>query len=93
MADLFNGDVNHPQILYGPIASGNRVMRDAKLRDRWGTQSNILCFEMEAAGFMITIPCLVIRGICDYADSHKNKLSQNYAATGAASYDKPLLSY
>ena len=25
-------------------------------------------------------PCLVIRGICDYADSHKNKRGQAYAA-------------
>jgi nucleoside phosphorylase len=40
---------------------------------------------------MDTFPCLVIRGICDYADSHKNKIWQPYAATTAAAYAKELL--
>ncbi|CAN9403213.1 unnamed protein product [Alternaria alternata] len=44
----------------------------------------VLCFEMEAAGLMNSFPCLVIRGICDYADSHKNKRWQPYAAATAA---------
>ncbi|KAL4877337.1 hypothetical protein BJY04DRAFT_230820 [Aspergillus karnatakaensis] len=83
----------HPHIHYGTIASANRVVRDARLRDRWGKQRNILCFEMEAAGVMNTLPCLVIRGVCDYADSHKNKHFQEYAAATAASYAKLLLSY
>ncbi|KAH7343110.1 P-loop containing nucleoside triphosphate hydrolase protein [Pyrenochaeta sp. MPI-SDFR-AT-0127] len=37
-------------------------------------------------------PCLVIRGICDYADSHKNKQWQAYAAGTAAAYAKEVLS-
>ncbi|KAL4983713.1 WD40-repeat-containing domain protein [Aspergillus falconensis] len=48
---------------------------------------------MEAAGLMQDFPCIVIRGICDYADSHKNKQWQGYAALAAASYAKELLSY
>ncbi|RYP57870.1 hypothetical protein DL770_010563 [Monosporascus sp. CRB-9-2] len=57
---------------YGTIASGNRVMRDAAERDRVSSElGGVLCFEMEAAGLMNCFPCLVIRGICDYADSHK----------------------
>jgi nucleoside phosphorylase len=47
---------------------------------------------MEAAGLMNDFPCLVIRGICDYADSHKNKDWQGYAAAVAAAYAKELLS-
>jgi nucleoside phosphorylase len=47
---------------------------------------------MEAAGLMNNFPCAVIRGICDYADSHKNKLWQPYAAATAAAYAKYLLS-
>ena len=47
---------------------------------------------MEAAGLMNSFPCLVIRGICDYADSHKNKKWQHYAAATAAAYAKELLS-
>lgn len=46
---------------------------------------------MEAAGLMNAFPCVVIRGICDYADSHKNKVSQPYAAAAAAAYAKELL--
>lgn len=83
----------HLRIHYGLVASGNRVMNDAKLRDRWSMERNVLCFEMEAAGIMNTLPCLVIRGICDYSDSHKNKRFQEYAAATAASYAKILLSY
>jgi nucleoside phosphorylase len=82
---------NHPRIHYGLIASGNQVMKSAKIRDRLRDEHDILCFEMEAAGVMNTIPCLVIRGICDYADSHKNKSWQGYAAAAAAAYAKLLL--
>jgi ankyrin repeat protein len=47
---------------------------------------------MEAAGLMDSFPCLIVRGICDYADSHKNKKWQEYAAAAAAAYVKELLS-
>ncbi|PKY06683.1 hypothetical protein P168DRAFT_232537 [Aspergillus campestris IBT 28561] len=82
----------HPEIHYGLIASGNQVMRSAETRDRLSKEHNVLCFEMEGAGIMNNFPCLVIRGICDYADSHKNKQWQNYAAATAAAYAKLLLS-
>src|SRR2546423_1668610 len=84
-------DETLPQIHYGTIASGSRVMRHGKTRERWRRESDVLCFEMEAAGLMDTFPCLVIRGICDYADSHKNKRWQEYAAATAAAYAKELL--
>ena len=80
-------------IHYGTIASGNTVMKDGVTRDRISAElGGILCFETEAAGLMNTFPCLVIRGICDYADSHKNKRWQLYAAAAAAAYAKELLS-
>ncbi|RAQ51736.1 hypothetical protein AFGD_006009 [Aspergillus flavus] len=81
----------HPHIHYGLIASGNRVMKSASARDHLASVYNILCFEMEAAGVMNICPCLVIRGICDYADCHKNDLWQNYASATAAAYAKLLL--
>jgi nucleoside phosphorylase len=78
---------------YGTIASGNQVMRSAAERDRVSAAfGGVLCFEMEAAGLMNNFPCLVIRGICDYADSHKNKRWQPYAAATAAAYAKEVLS-
>ncbi|PKY04550.1 WD domain-containing protein, partial [Aspergillus campestris IBT 28561] len=78
---------------YGTIASGNSVLKDAKVRDKYAQdpELNILCFEMEAAGLMNNIPCLVIRGICDYCDSHKNDDWHNYAALVAAAYARDLL--
>ncbi|KAK8928035.1 hypothetical protein VCV18_004523 [Metarhizium anisopliae] len=78
---------------YGTIASGNKVMRDAVTRDCVSEGlGGVLCFEMEAAGLMNNAPCLVIRGICDYADSHKNKMWQAYAAGTAAACAKEVLS-
>ncbi|VUC31548.1 unnamed protein product [Clonostachys rosea] len=80
-----------PKIHYGTIASGNQVLRHAGSRDSWAMKNDIFCFEMEAAGLIDHFPCLVIRGICDYCDSHKNKDWQEYAATVAAAYAKELL--
>lgn len=81
----------NPVIHYGLIGSGNQVIKNSHKRDLLG-KDNILCVEMEAAGLMNNFPCLVIRGICDYADSHKNKRWQSYAALAAAAYAKELLS-
>ena len=79
-------------IHYGTIASGNQVIKDARTRDQLSSElSGVLAFEMEAAGIFNGFPCLVIRGICDYADSHKQKEWQPYAATTAAAYAKELL--
>ncbi|PVH69242.1 purine and uridine phosphorylase [Cadophora sp. DSE1049] len=78
---------------YGTIASGNQVMKDAAERDRISAAlGGVLCFEMEAAGLMNSFPCLVIRGISDYADTHKNYQWQAYGAGTAAAYAKELLS-
>jgi nucleoside phosphorylase len=78
---------------YGTIASGNQVIKNAAERDRVSAElGGVLCFEMEAAGLMNNFPCLVIRGVCDYADSHKNKQWQAYAAGTAAACAKEVLS-
>ncbi|KAJ5963373.1 uncharacterized protein N7479_003249 [Penicillium vulpinum] len=82
-----------PQLHYGIIASGNSVIKHGRTREKLRLSTGALCFEMEAAGLMQDFPCIVIRGICDYADSHKNKQWQGYAALAAASYAKELLGY
>lgn len=79
-----------PRTHYGLIASGNSVIKDGRVREKLGTDIGALCFEMEATGLMLDFPCLVIRGICDYSDSHKNKQWQGYAALVAASYAREL---
>ncbi|KAH7108871.1 hypothetical protein B0J11DRAFT_500063, partial [Dendryphion nanum] len=82
------------RVHYGLIASGNQVIKDAKFRDDLNQRfdRNVLCVEMEAAGLVNDFPCIVIRGICDYADSHKNKAWQEHAAAVAAAFAKEVLS-
>ncbi|KAK6206204.1 hypothetical protein QIS74_13623 [Colletotrichum tabaci] len=89
--DKRSEDEDNPAIHYGLIASANRVMKNAEIRDQLSAEKGVLCFEMEAAGLMNHFPCLVIRGICDYSDSHKNKAWQGFAAMVAAAYAKDLL--
>ncbi|KAI1357112.1 nucleoside phosphorylase domain-containing protein, partial [Xylaria arbuscula] len=83
------------RVNYGLIASGNSVIKNATFRGdlRRDLGKDVLCVEMEAAGLMDNFPCLVIRGICDYADSHKTKAWQEHAAAVAAAFAKELLGY
>lgn len=84
-------DTLRPHVFYGTIACGNQVMRHGETRDKIASQFGGLCFEMEAAGLMDDFPCIVIRGICAYADSHKDVQWEPYAAATAAAYAKELL--
>jgi len=80
-----------PMIHYGLIASGDTVMKSAEHRDAIATKDNVIAFEMEGAGVWENLPCVVVKGVCDYADSHKHKGWQNYAAATAAAYMKAFL--
>lgn len=62
------------------IASGDAVLRSAEHRDRTSKETEALAFEMEGAGVWEVVPALVVKGVCDHADSHKDKSWQNYAA-------------
>jgi hypothetical protein len=79
------------EIYYGLIGSGNQVIKHGPTRDKIARELGILCFEIEAAGLIDQFPCLVIRGIYDYVDSHKNEGWQRYAAATAAIYAKNIL--
>lgn len=80
-----------PAIHYGLIASANQLMKNALIRDELATEKDVLCFERGAAGLMNHFSCVVVRGICDYSDSHSNSQWQGYAAMTAAAYAKDLL--
>ena len=82
---------NAPVIHYGLIGSANQAMRHGVTREKLRQERGIICFEMAAAGLMDNFPCLVIRGICDYSDNHKNEIWQPYAAATSAAYAKELL--
>jgi hypothetical protein len=74
----------------GTIASGELVIKDAERRDNLAREHGVLCFEMEAAGVLADFPCMVIRGISNYCDSHKNDVWLGYAAAVAAAYAQQL---
>jgi nucleoside phosphorylase len=82
-----------PVIHYGVIATGSAVVKHAPTREEIRQKHRAICLEMEAAGLMNNFPCVVIRGISDYADSHKNDRWQPYAAASAAACAKELLEY
>jgi hypothetical protein len=84
-------DQDDPAIHYGLIASADRLMKDATIRDMLAKEEEVLCFEMEAAGLMNRYRCVIIRGICNYSDTHKADVWQGYAAATAAAYAKELL--
>lgn len=73
------------------MGSGDTVMKSGIGRNRIAQQEGVIAFEMEGAGIWEHLPCLVIKGVCDYADSHKNKKWQDYAAATAASTAKALV--
>jgi nucleoside phosphorylase len=80
-----------PEIHFGRIASGDTVMKSGRHRDECAKQANVVAFEMEGAGVWDNFPTVVIKGVCDYADSHKNKNWQKYAAASAAACMKGFL--
>lgn len=87
-------DASRARLVYhqGRIATGNAVIRSAKLRDEISLRcEGALCVEMEAAGVDVNRRCLVIRGISDYADCHKSDVWQSYAAGNAAAFARELL--
>jgi nucleoside phosphorylase len=83
---------SNPVIHFGLVASGDTVMKSGEDRDHIAARDGVIAFEMEGAGVWENFPAsLVIKGVCDYADSHKNKRWQGYAAATAAAVTKGFL--
>ncbi|KAK6346125.1 hypothetical protein TWF730_010456 [Orbilia blumenaviensis] len=80
-----------PNIHIGVMASGDSVIKSAYHRDKIAEKDRVIGFEMEAAGVWDTFPVIVVKGVCDYADSHSNREWQEYAAAAAAACMKALL--
>jgi nucleoside phosphorylase len=89
--DLEWEEAQCPDIIIGRIASGDTVMKSGDHRDQIAKRYGIMAFEMEGAGLWDEAPCIVVKGICDYADSHKNKIWQPFAAATAAATVKAML--
>ncbi|MHB8100676.1 MAG: 5'-methylthioadenosine/S-adenosylhomocysteine nucleosidase [Methanosarcina sp.] len=85
-----------PRVFTGPIASANILQKDPKARDELADKFKVKAIEMEASGIADAtwnheVGYLVVRGICDYCDSHKNDEWQQYAAVVAAAYTRALI--
>ncbi|XHG06576.1 hypothetical protein AWENTII_009765 [Aspergillus wentii] len=87
------GESTTPSIHFGTIASASTVMKSGEHRDRLAGIEGIIGFEMEGAGVWDNMPCIIIKGVCDYADSHKNKKWQDYSAATGACAAKAFLEY
>ncbi|KAJ0374555.1 hypothetical protein COL26b_007171 [Colletotrichum chrysophilum] len=79
------------RVLVGRLGSGDTVMKSGLDRDRIAEEHDLIAFEMEGAGIWDQFPCIVVKAVCDYADSHKNKKYQAFAAARAASATKAIL--
>ncbi|KAI8298278.1 hypothetical protein K4K59_002917 [Colletotrichum sp. SAR11_240] len=87
-SDIFKSP---PQVFVGTVGSGDTVMKSGEHRDIMAQQHGIIAFEMEGAGVWDEIPCIIVKSVCDYADSHKNKSWQGFAAVAAASATKAIV--
>ncbi|KAK6404586.1 hypothetical protein LTR81_020570 [Elasticomyces elasticus] len=59
-------------------------MKSGHRRDMLIKEDNVIGFEMEGAGAWEVLPTIVVKGVVDYADSHKNKQWRGYPAARAA---------
>lgn len=84
-------EAQRPDVFIGRVASADTVMKSGGHRDQIAKRYNVIAFEMEGAGLWDEAPCIVVKGICDYADSHKNKIWQPFAAATAAAAAKAML--
>ena len=83
-----------PLIHVGTIGSGDTVFKSGEHRDALAQSESVIGFEMEVAGVWECFPVVVmIKGACDYADSHKNWKWQRYAAATSAACTKAFVAY
>ncbi|KAL8402745.1 hypothetical protein RB596_009203 [Gaeumannomyces avenae] len=77
----------------GMAAIGDQVVQDGEEREKIRELCDgfARCVEMEAAGIKVNRKCLIIRGISDHADSHKNDEWKQCAAGHAAAFARQLL--
>ncbi|PKK44838.1 hypothetical protein CI102_13255, partial [Trichoderma harzianum] len=80
-----------PNIYFGNIASGDIAAMNGLERDRISEWQNVIAFDMNRFDGWEKLPCIFIKGICDYADGHKDDGWQNFAAATAAAATKALL--
>ncbi|MGE3413092.1 MAG: hypothetical protein AB7L91_12775 [Dehalococcoidia bacterium] len=85
-----------PRLHRGRIGSASILLKHPKIRDMLRDTYRIQAIEMEGAGvaeaaYRTNTPYVVIRGIADYCDMHKNDAWHGYAAAVATAFCRILL--
>ncbi|RFU74448.1 zinc finger protein [Trichoderma arundinaceum] len=80
-----------PSVFVGRVGSGDTVLKSGEDRDRISREHGLIALEMKGAGILDELPCIITKGVSDYADSHKNKEWQHFAAAGAAAVTRGLI--
>lgn len=65
--------INTSHVHHDTIDSSNQLQISTALRNKIQKEHDVICFEIKGAGVIHEHPSLVIREICDYSNSHKNK--------------------
>ncbi|KAK5995173.1 hypothetical protein PT974_03570 [Cladobotryum mycophilum] len=60
-------DAQSPWIFIGQFGSGDKVPKSRIDRDRLAQEHDILAFEMEGAGILDELPCIIVKAVCNYA--------------------------
>ncbi|KAK1236968.1 hypothetical protein MKX08_007916 [Trichoderma sp. CBMAI-0020] len=80
-----------PSVFIGRFGSGDKTLQSGEYRDWTARRYGVLAFETDGAGAWDELPCIIVKGVCNYADSHVNSRWQNFAAATAASVAKSLV--
>ena len=67
------------------------MIKSSEHRDQIAKEYKIIAFKMEGASVWDELPCIVIKGVCDYADSYKSKAWQLFAVAIAVAIAKAML--
>lgn len=86
----------NPMVFHGPIAGANKVLKNARSRDKLRERYGVRAIEMETPGIVDAtwdheVGYLAVRGASDYGDSTKNDEWRYYAAATAAAYTRSLI--
>lgn len=81
----------NPVVHFGLFASGDTVVQSSQDRDQIASREGVIAFETEGAGVWDNFPCVLIKGVCNYADSHGSKEWHNYASATAVACTKAFL--
>lgn len=88
---------DNPRVFLGAIGSANELLKRPEKRDELRDRFGVRAVEMEASGIADATwnheksGYLVVRGVCDYCDTHKNDDWQKYASIVAAAYTRALI--